>query len=384
MPQVVETRFLTCLLHRIFYLLGRYCAGTFYIYTVYLYLVFLIDLHIYNNTAVARCVGTLVHDNLGVLVAFVIEIVLDYLCGTVYNIGSYLITFYNTYLELKLLALRLLYTFKIELRHTRALLEGYSYIYFTALYTIGCNTHIFKKTMLPEALDGICYLIAGYRNHITYREPRQAGAATVRKLVENSLRLGVKYLTLYTFSTENWNRPVAEVAALMALLFESIEEEIFVKNNVAFRIIGDMSKLPDNVRQRLEACIERTSGNDSMTLVLALSYSSKWEITEAVRSIAQKVKEGKMEPCDINDTIISQELATNFMPDPDLLIRTGKEQRLSNFLLWQAAYSEFYFTEVLWPDFDNEELCKAVCEYQRRQRRYGLTGEQVTNDYKTE
>lgn len=215
-------------------------------------------------------------------------------------------------------------------------------------------------------------------------EGHQAGAATVRKLVENSLRLGIKYLTLYTFSTENWNRPVAEVAALMALLFESIEEEIFVKNNVAFRIIGDMSKLPDNVRQRLEACIERTSGNDSMTLVLALSYSSKWEITEAVRSIAQKVKEGKMEPCDINDTIISQELATNFMPDPDLLIRTGKEQRLSNFLLWQAAYSEFYFTEVLWPDFDNEELCKAVCEYQRRQRRYGLTGEQVTNDDKTE
>lgn len=215
-------------------------------------------------------------------------------------------------------------------------------------------------------------------------EGHQAGAATVRKLVENSLRLGVKYLTLYTFSTENWNRPVAEVAALMALLFESIEEEIFVKNNVAFRIIGDMSKLPDNVRQRLEACIERTSGNDSMTLVLALSYSSKWEITEAVRSIAQKVKEGKMESCDINDTIISQELATNFMPDPDLLIRTGKEQRLSNFLLWQAAYSEFYFTEVLWPDFDNEELCKAVCEYQRRQRRYGLTGEQVTNDDKTE
>lgn len=211
----------------------------------------------------------------------------------------------------------------------------------------------------------------------------QAGAATVRKLVENSLKLGVKYLTLYTFSTENWNRPVAEVAALMALLFESIEEEIFVKNNVAFRIIGDMSKLPENVRERLEACINRTAGNDSMTLVLALSYSSKWEITEAVRSIASKVGNGEMSVDDIDDAVISGELTTAFMPDPDLLIRTGKEQRLSNFLLWQAAYSEFYFTEVLWPDFDNEELCKAVCEYQRRQRRYGLTGEQVTNDEKT-
>ncbi len=215
-------------------------------------------------------------------------------------------------------------------------------------------------------------------------EGHQAGAATVRKLVENSLKLGVKYLTLYTFSTENWKRPVAEVAALMALLFESVEEEIFVKNNVAFRIIGDMSKLPDNVRERLEGCVERTSGNDSMTLVLALSYSSKWEITEAVRSISEKVKSGELSSSDISDELISKELTTNFMPDPDLLIRTGKELRLSNFLLWQAAYSELYFTEVLWPDFDNDELCKAVYEYQRRQRRYGLTGEQVTNDEKTE
>ena len=205
----------------------------------------------------------------------------------------------------------------------------------------------------------------------------QAGAATVRKLVENALKLGVKYLTLYTFSTENWNRPQAEVAALMALLFESIEEEIFVKNNVSFRIIGDLSKLPQNVRERLEACMERTAKNDSMTLVLALSYSAKWEICEAIRSIAARVKDGDMSLQDINDDVISSSLTTAFMPDPDLLIRTGKEQRLSNFLLWQCAYSEFYFTEVLWPDFDNEELCKAVYEYQRRQRRYGLTGEQV-------
>ena len=212
----------------------------------------------------------------------------------------------------------------------------------------------------------------------------QAGAATVRKLVENALKLGVRYLTLYTFSTENWNRPIAEVAALMALLFESIEEEIFVNNNVAFRIIGDLEKLPENVRDRLNACVERTAGNDRMTLVLALSYSSKWEITEAVRSIAAKVNDGELSLEEIDDNLISSELTTNFMPDPDLLIRTGKEQRLSNFLLWQAAYSEFYFTEVLWPDFDNGELCKAVYEYQQRQRRYGLTGEQVTKDEKPE
>ena len=212
----------------------------------------------------------------------------------------------------------------------------------------------------------------------------QAGAATVRNLVEHAVKLGVKYLTLYTFSTENWNRPMAEVAALMALLFESIEEEIFVKNNVAFRIIGDLEKLPENVRERLNACVERTAKNDSMTLVLALSYSSKWEITEAVRSIASKVKTGELALDEIDDKLISNELTTTFMPDPDLLIRTGKEQRLSNFLLWQVAYSEFYFTEVLWPDFTKEELYKAVYEYQQRQRRYGLTGEQVTKDEKTE
>lgn len=208
-------------------------------------------------------------------------------------------------------------------------------------------------------------------------EGHQAGAATVHRLVEDALSLGIRYLTLYTFSTENWSRPQAEVTALMALLFDSIEEELFVKNNVSFRIIGDLEKLPENVRERLQQCERNTANNDAMTLVLALSYSSKWEITEAVRSIAQKVKNGEIEPDDVNDELISSSLTTSFMPDPDLLIRTGKEQRLSNFLLWQCAYSEFYFTEVLWPDFDKNELCKAVCDYQKRQRRYGKTGEQV-------
>lgn len=208
-------------------------------------------------------------------------------------------------------------------------------------------------------------------------EGHKAGANTVRKLVENALKLGVRYLTLYTFSTENWNRPQAEVAALMVLLFESIEEEIFMKNNVAFRVIGDIEKLPANVLERLRACEQRTSVNDAMTMVLALSYSSKWEITEAVRNIARRAVDGDIAIDAIDDKMIDKALATNFMPDPDLLIRTGKEQRLSNFLLWQCAYSEFYFTDVLWPEFDNNELCKAVYDYQQRQRRYGKTGEQV-------
>ena len=211
-------------------------------------------------------------------------------------------------------------------------------------------------------------------------EGHQAGVVTVRNIVEDCARMGVRYLTLYTFSTENWHRPAAEVAALMTLLFEQIEEEIFMKNNVGLRVIGDTSLLPQNVLERLEACIERTSGNDRMTLVLALSYSAKWEITEAVRTLARKAKAGEIALEDINEQAISQELTTNFRPDPDLLIRTGKEVRLSNFLLWQAAYSELYFTDVLWPEFDNMELHKAVYEYQHRQRRYGLTGEQVTNE----
>ena len=212
----------------------------------------------------------------------------------------------------------------------------------------------------------------------------KAGTKAVRTLVENALKLGIKYLTLYTFSTENWKRPATEVAALMSLVMEALDDELFMKHNVGFRIIGDLGMLPQNVRERLNESAESTAGNNSLVLVLALSYSSKWEITDAVRTLAGKVKAGEIMPEDITESMIAGELNTKFMPDPDLLIRTGKEQRLSNFLLWQAAYSEFYFTEVLWPDFDNEELCKAVYEYQSRQRRYGLTGEQVTNDDKTE
>ena len=205
----------------------------------------------------------------------------------------------------------------------------------------------------------------------------QAGAETVHVIAEESARLGVKFLTLYTFSTENWNRPVDEVAALMSLLMDSIEEETFMKNNISFRIIGDTDKLPEDVLNRLNRCIERTAANTGMCLTLALSYSSKWEITEAVKLIAKDVAEGKLKPQDITDKTIDSHLATNYMPDPDLLIRTGGEIRLSNYLLWQCAYSELYFCDTFWPDFKEAELRKAICDYQKRERRFGKTSEQI-------
>lgn len=205
----------------------------------------------------------------------------------------------------------------------------------------------------------------------------QAGAETVHVIAEEAARLGVKYLTLYTFSTENWNRPVDEVSALMALLMDSIEEETFMKNNIRFRIIGDMQKMPADVLQRLDQCIQRTSVNTGMTLTLALSYSSRWEMTDTMKRIATEVAEGKLNVSDITDTVIDSRLCTNFMPDPDLLIRTGGEIRLSNYLLWQCAYSELYFCDTFWPDFKEEELCKAILEYQKRERRFGKTSEQL-------
>ena len=205
----------------------------------------------------------------------------------------------------------------------------------------------------------------------------QAGAETVHIIAEEAARLGVKFLTLYTFSTENWNRPVDEVSALMALLMDSIEEETFMKNNISFRIIGDTDKLPADVLKRLNQCIERTSANTGMCLILALSYSSKWEITDAVKQIAAKVKEGTLNVEDITDETMDKHLCTNFMPDPDLLIRTGGEVRLSNYLLWQCAYSELYFCDTFWPDFKEEEFCKAICDYQKRERRFGKTSEQI-------
>ncbi len=206
----------------------------------------------------------------------------------------------------------------------------------------------------------------------------QAGAETVHKIAEESARLGVKFLTLYTFSTENWNRPSEEVAALMQLLFDSIEEETLMKNNISFRMIGDIAKLPGNVLKRLNACIENTAQNTGMCLVLALSYSSHWEITHAMQQIASLVQKGELTPEQIDDSCIATHLNTHFMPDPDLLVRTGGEIRLSNYLLWQCAYTELYFCDTYWPDFNEEELYKAICEFQRRERRFGKTSEQIS------
>lgn len=205
----------------------------------------------------------------------------------------------------------------------------------------------------------------------------QAGVDTVRRITSECTRLGVRYLTLYTFSTENWNRPAGEVAALMGLVLSSLEDEIFMKNNVRFRVIGDIGRLPEEVRRKLAETEEHTAGNTAMTMVVALSYSARWEITRAVRNIAEHVAEKALSPDDIDEDMVSENLVTSFMPDPDLLIRTGGEVRVSNYLLWQIAYSELYFCDTYWPDFSEDDLHKAIISYQGRQRRFGKTGEQV-------
>lgn len=205
----------------------------------------------------------------------------------------------------------------------------------------------------------------------------QAGVETVRRITSECTRLGVKYLTLYTFSTENWNRPADEVAALMGLVLSSLEDEIFMKNNVRFRVIGDIARLPEAVQRKLQETMDHTAHNTAMTMVVALSYSSRWEITDAARRIARQVKEGTLSPDDITEQTLSDNMATNFMPDPDLLIRTGGELRISNYLLWQIAYSELYFCDTYWPDFSEEDLRKAIASYEHRQRRFGKTEQQV-------
>ena len=207
----------------------------------------------------------------------------------------------------------------------------------------------------------------------------QQGVVAVREITTACSNMGVKFLTLYTFSTENWNRPADEVAALMSLILTSLEEELFMNNNVRLRIIGDLSRVPEVVRESILGLQERTSVNTGMTMVIALSYSSRWEITTTVRQLANEVKQGKLQPEDITEQTISSHLTTNFMPDPDLLIRTGGEVRLSNYLLWQCAYTEFYFCDTFWPDFHEADLCKAIEWFQNRERRYGKTSEQVKN-----
>jgi undecaprenyl diphosphate synthase len=213
-------------------------------------------------------------------------------------------------------------------------------------------------------------------------EGHKAGVESVRNAVKASIECGVKYLTLYAFSTENWKRPKEEVDALMELLVFAIEKEVpeLMKNNIRLNAIGNLSSLPDKSRQSLYQSIELTKNNTQLTLTLALSYSSKWEITNACKQIAQKVKRGLLNPEDIDESIIQNHLNTADLPDPELIIRTSGEHRISNFLLWQAAYAEFYFTPVYWPEFTKEEFYKAILDFQKRERRFGKTSEQILSE----
>ncbi len=207
----------------------------------------------------------------------------------------------------------------------------------------------------------------------------QEGAKSVRRVVEASGELGIKYLTLYAFSTENWNRPKAEVEALMKLLVHSIDNELstLVKNNVKLSVIGNHDVLKKNVKKKLYNAIETTKNNSGLNLIVALSYSSQWEIVEAVKKIAKKVEDNELSVEDINETVIDNSMATSGIPHPELLIRTSGEYRISNFLLWQIAYSELYFTDLLWPEFGKEDFYEAIIDFQKRERRFGKTSEQV-------
>lgn len=205
------------------------------------------------------------------------------------------------------------------------------------------------------------------------------GVETVHAITEAASRLGIGYLTLYTFSTENWNRPKEEVDALMGLLVDTIvaETPTLMSNNVRLLTIGDTDRLPEATRRKFIQCIEQTAANTGLTMIVALSYSARWEIVRAARSLAEQVRDGQLRAEDINEQTLSDAMTTAGIPDPDLLIRTSGELRISNFLLWQIAYSELYFTDCLWPDFTEEEFYQAIVNYQHRERRFGKTSEQV-------
>ncbi len=206
------------------------------------------------------------------------------------------------------------------------------------------------------------------------------GVETVREIVETCAQIGVKYLTIYTFSTENWKRPKIEVSTLMRLIVKSLQTETndLHANNIRLNTIGNTKILPDEVCKELNQAIEKTKNNDKLTLTLALSYSGRWELTEAIKSISEQYKNGNVKLDDINEELISNHLTTSGMPDPDLLIRSGGEFRISNFLLWQIAYAEIYVTKVLWPEFRYTKLIEAIKDYQKRERRFGLVSEQIS------
>jgi len=207
----------------------------------------------------------------------------------------------------------------------------------------------------------------------------QHAIKAVRETVEAAAEMGIKYLTLYAFSTENWNRPRAEIDALMSLLVTTLHEETrtLTKNNIRLLAIGDVENMPRQVKSNLRKCINITAGNTGLKLILALSYSGRWEIHDAVIKIAKKIKDGQVDPDDITPENFTDWLQTKDIPDPELLIRTSGEYRISNFLLWQIAYTELYFTDTLWPDFTREDLYKAILNYQSRERRFGMISEQV-------
>ncbi|RRD77448.1 isoprenyl transferase [Tannerella forsythia] len=210
-------------------------------------------------------------------------------------------------------------------------------------------------------------------------EGHREGVVSVRKVVEAATTLGLRYLTVYTFSTENWKRPESEVHALMGLMVAAIHRETpdLMKNNVRLMAIGDLDRLPHEVRTTLDECLLQTSVNTGTTLVLALSYSSRWEILHAVKALTEEAARGQLRAEEVTEELLASRLTTRDLPDPDLLIRTGGEQRISNFLLWQLSYAELYFTDIYWPDFREEELYQAIRSYQQRERRFGKTSDQL-------
>ena len=209
----------------------------------------------------------------------------------------------------------------------------------------------------------------------------QNGVSTVKTITEACAEIGVKYLTLYAFSTENWNRPAIEVRALMELLVDTMRKELptLMENGIKLSFIGNQSDLPVKCQKQIEVTMEETKHNTRMNLVLALSYSAKWDLVQAIKNISNDAMNGKINVADINDSLVDSYLSTHWMPHPELLIRTSGEKRISNFLLWEIAYSELYFTEKLWPDFTKEDLYDAIYDFQNRERRFGKTSEQLSN-----
>ena len=246
----------------------------------------------------------------------------------------------------------------------------------------------FKDQIDRNRLPGHVAVIMDGNGRWAHRRNRERifghhqGVKAVRKTVEAAAELGVRYLTLYAFSTENWNRPDEEVSALMDLMVESINDETgtLVEKQISLKVIGDLNRLSAHVRDRLYETTRITSGGTRMKLIVALSYSSRWEISEACRRIAVAVSEGTLNADEISEETISANLETSDIPDPELMIRTSGEKRISNFLLWQLAYTELYFTEKLWPDFGKEDFYKAVADFQKRERRYGKTSEQIAEN----